>query len=558
MRLLRPLILVLLASGLLTAQNTSNTSSASEDASVATELKALRQALADQQNEITRQQQELEQLRKQVSIREASGAGASAQLVNASLNGNAGVNPATDAPQDKPKESPLSFRIGGADFTPGGFLDFENIFRTTNTGNVAGTNFWAIPFSNTVAGHLTEFRSTGQYSRFNLKTHAKYGEYDVTGFIEADFNGNDAANVFVTSNSHTNRLRHYWLDVRRDKWEVVGGQVWGLLTANRVGVGPNSADVFTTYNEDGNHQVGNNFTRAAQFRLIYHPSEAWSWAAGIENPQQFTGQGAEVLFPTAFNAALGTQFDAANNAGTPNVSPDILSKLAYDTDWSKRHFHFEVGGLFTAVKIADVPTVAGATFQKHTKIGGGVEGGLSYDLMKGADGTFFRVVGNGLWGPGVGRYLIGMGPQAVVVPVSVSGGTCSSAGNCDLDVSMVHAGNALVGAEFAPMPKSQFGLYYGGAYFQRNAFPDITSAAATKPIIGFGGTNEAGPGIQNRAIQEGTIDWIQTMWKNPQYGALQLVTQASYVTRAPWFVPVGSPKNAHLFMTYVSLKYVLP
>ncbi len=108
------------------------------------------------------------------------------------------------------------------------------------------------------------------------------------------------------------------------------------------------------------------------------------------------------------------------------------------------------------------------------------------------------------------------------------------------------------------MPKSQFGLYYGGAYFQRNAFPDITSAAATKPIIGFGGTNEAGPGIQNRAIQEGTIDWIQTMWKNPQYGALQLVTQASYVTRAPWFVPVGSPKNAHLFMTYVSLKYVLP
>ncbi len=106
MRLLRPLILVLLASGLLTAQNTSNTSSASEDASVATELKALRQALADQQNEITRQQQELEQLRKQVSIREASGAGASAQLVNASLNGNAGVNPATDAPRFHPRRIP--------------------------------------------------------------------------------------------------------------------------------------------------------------------------------------------------------------------------------------------------------------------------------------------------------------------------------------------------------------------------------------------------------------------------------------------------------------------
>jgi hypothetical protein len=564
MKLLRPLFLVLLASGLLLAQSTSNTSPASEDASVASELKSLRQALADQQNEITRQQQELEQLRKQVAVRQVSGSSGStaAQMVNASLNNNASVNPAavsaTDAPQDAPKESPLSFRIGAADFTPGGFVDFENIFRTTNTGNVAGTNFWAIPFSNTPAGHLTEFRSTGQYSRLNLKTHAKYGNNDVTGFIEFDFNGNDAANVFVTSNSHTNRLRHYWVDVKNGKWEVVGGQTWGLLTANRTGVGPSSGDVFTTFNEDGNHQVGNNFTRASQFRFIYHPNKQWSWAAGIENPQQFSGQGAEVVFPAAFTAAVTPQFDAANNAGTPNVSPDILSKLAYDTDFSKRHFHFEVGGLFTAVKIANVPTVAGATFQKHSKIGGGVEAGLSYDLMRGSDGRFFRVVGNGVWGPGVGRYLIGMGPQAVVAPVPASGGVCTSAGNCDLTVSMVRAGNALIGMEFVPTPKSQIGLYYGGAYFQRNAFPDITSGAAIKPTIGFGGINEAGANIQNRAIQEGTLDFTQTMWKNPQYGALLLVTQASYVTRAPWFVPVGAPKNAHLFMSYVSLKYVLP
>src|SRR2546422_5020593 len=44
-------------------------------------------------------------------------------------------------------------------------VDFENVFRTTNTGNVAATNFWTIPFSNTVQGHLTEYRATGQYSR---------------------------------------------------------------------------------------------------------------------------------------------------------------------------------------------------------------------------------------------------------------------------------------------------------------------------------------------------------------------------------------------------------
>ncbi len=93
---------------------------------------------------------------------------------------------------------------------------------------------------------------------------------------------------------------------------------------------------------------------------------------------------------------------------------------------------------------------------------------------------------------------------------------------------------------------------------QRNAFPDLTSSAAIKPIIGFGGINEANAGIQNRSIQQATFDWTQTMWRNPQYGALQLVTQASYLTRSPWFVPAGGPKNAHLGMGYVSLKYVLP
>jgi hypothetical protein len=68
-------------------------------------------------------------------------------------------------------------------------------------------------------------------------------------------------------------------------------------------------------------------------------------------------------------------------------------------------------------------------------------------------------------------------------------------------------------------------------------------------------------GIMNRAIQEGTIDWTQTFWRNPQYGAVLLVTQGSYVTRSPWSQgtgPTPNPKNAHLTMGYVSLRYVLP
>jgi hypothetical protein len=37
-----------------------------------------------------------------------------------------------------------------------------------------------------------------------------------------------------------------------------------------------------------------------------------------------------------------------------------------------------------------------------------------------------------------------------------------------------------------------------------------------------------------------------------------LVTQYSYLTRSPWFVFNGAPKNAHLSQAYLSIRYVLP
>jgi len=105
---------------------------------------------------------------------------------------------------------------------------------------------------------------------------------------------------------------------------------------------------------------------------------------------------------------------------------------------------------------------------------------------------------------------------------------------------------------------------------RRNAFGDTTSpivlstpiACGTgqtpqnKPCIGFGGLNS--PNSANRAIQEATFDYTHTLWKNAQHGALLWITQTSYVTRAPWFVANGAPKNAHLLQAYVSLRYVLP
>ena len=554
MKLVSTCLLTLLLSGVLVAQ----TGPAAQDQPAdpakpavvtAAQVQALHDALAAQQKQIDRQQQELEALRRRLA-----GQGAP-QLADAALHTSSSATTARAvagdavAPdEEKPKESPLSFRIGGAEFTPGGFADFETIFRSTNTGSVSGTSFGAIPFSNTIQGHLTEFRATGQYSRLTLKTHARFGQNEITGYLEADFNGNDPANVFATSNSHTDRLRLYWLDLKRGKWEFLGGQTWGLFTPNRTGLSPWPADIALTYADDGNHQVGINWTRAAEFRATYHFNDNWAWAAAIDNPQQFVGA-SEVLFPFAFNAALGTQFDNTNNPGTPNLAPDFVTKIAYDTSPGGKHFHAELGGLLTTVKVTAVP-IGGTTFESHSSVGGGIESALNFELLKGPEGKYLRLIANGMWGYGVGRYIIGLGPQAVVVPIQTGPTTF------DIDTSLVHAGNGLVGFEFVPAPKSQFGVYYGGAYFQRNSFQDVTSPLATKPFIGFGGPNSSNSA--NRAIQQATFDWTQVLWKDPQYGSLLLITQYSYLTRSPWFVAAGAPKNAHLSMVYASLRYVLP
>jgi hypothetical protein len=560
-RLLRKFWFIALASGLALGQtNASNTTS--DPSNLSDEVKQLRammaeqqKAMAEQQKQLADQQRELERLRQQMGTQEESAAATtivgndvSPRMLNASLTTTTATattaQPVSAArPQDtERKESPLSFHIGGAEFTPGGFMDFTTIFRTTNTGNSGGTNFFAIPFSNTVSGHLTENRFSAQNSRISLKATSKFGKNDVTGYYEMDFLGNDATNVFVTSNSHTFRQRLYFLDLKRNKFEVTAGQMWSWLTPNRNGLSPYPSDVFYSQNMDFNYQVGLTWSRQPGVHFSYHPNDNWALGVALENPEQFGGQG-EITFPAAFSAQLtnGTnpQIDQANNTGTPNLHPDIIPKVAYDTTVGGKHFHVEAAGLLSGIKITNL---VNGGFVKHDKEAVGGEAAINLEVVKN-----FRIVSNAFYSDGGGRYIFGMGPDVVALPAS--GGT-------DLMLSLVHSASGIAGFEAQVTPKTMFFGYYGGAYFQRNFALDTTAGAKPNTFVGFGGPNSATN--NNRAIQEPTVGWIQTFWKNPQYGALQLITQGSYLTRAPWFVAAGAPKNAHLAMGWVDLRYVLP
>jgi DNA-binding protein H-NS len=593
-------VFIALMSGLACAQaNTSTSNTTSDPSNLGDEIKQLRelmvqqrdllitqqQQLADQKKQLTDQQQELQKLREQVngqsqtaanstdstSASSASDASVSEpRLVNASLTApnlstkTAGqpVSTAAATQETERRESPLSFRIGGAEFTPGGFMDFTSIFRTTNEGTL-GTNFYNIPLSNAETGHLTETRFTAQNSRLSLKATSKFGDTDVAGYVEMDFLGNDGNGIEITSNSHTLRERLYFVDLKRHKWEVAAGQMWSWLTPNRVGVSPYTSDVFYSLDMDFNYQAGLTWARQPGVHLAYHPNDNWAIGVGIENPEQFGGQANEVTFPSAFNATLtggtNTQIDQNNiTTGTPNVMPDILPKITYDTTVGGKHFHVEGVGLLSGFKVTDLPTVTGATFVEHTKLGGGGSVALNLELFKN-----FHLVSNAFWSDGGGRYIFGMAPDLVVLPVNAPGATCAvtgtttkTAAGCDAAISLVHAGSGIAGFEYQVTPHTMLYSYYGGMYAQRNFALDITATTATQPDVGFGfpGSNAAA----NRSIQEPSAGWIQTFWRNPQYGALQLITQGSYLTRSPWFVAAGTPKNAHLFMGWADLRYVLP
>jgi hypothetical protein len=554
------LIACLLLPGAVRAQaGGANADSSANDVNLAAEIKSLREALVQTQKQMAAQQREIEALKAQ-SKNSESGAATNespASRANEAV-GNAGapggepgtVTPGANIqpqqatqqaqPQGNQQQEPLgSFKFGDAILELGGFVDLENIYRTTNTQSNIATNLGGFPYNNTPQGNVSEFRTTAQFSRLSFKVQDSFKGNDITGFVEGDFSGNDTPGVYQSVNPHTNRLRLYFMDLKRGKWEILGGQTWSWLTPNREGIGPIPSDLAITYNEDQNLGVGVPYTRAAEFRVAYHPNEHWAFGVGIENPNQYIGS--YVALPAAFTS-IGTQFDNGAQVGAANAFPDVLSKITYDNKLAGRHFHAEVTGLFTGAHASAAPGTS-TSFQTHTTVGGGGQIATNYELMR--DKLVF--LANAFWSDGGAHYLVATGPQLVVRPDAL--GT-------DFNLSMVHAGAGSAGLEWRASPKQAFAVYYGADYYGRNFFPDTTNTKNPGTVIGFGGPGS--PNTNNRAIQQATFDWLQTFWKHPRYGALQTYVQYSYLTRNPWFVAPDSPKNAHLNMVYAGFRYVLP
>jgi hypothetical protein len=551
--LIRSVWLLLMLPGLAYGQSAARGADSSTNSpDVGTQLNALREALLQTQEQVAAQQQEIQILKAQLEGGHSGAVGGTlipaAEVVRSnptppiSPQIGSGINNAVTHSSDQQTqqdEEPGSIKVGDAVLTPGGFVDFENIFRTTNTQSNIATNFAGIPYSNTALGRLTELRTTAQFSRLSVKVEDHFRSTDIIGYVEGDFSGNSAPGVYQSVNGLTNRLRLYFGYAKRGKWEFLGGQTWSWLTPNRDGIGPIPSDLAVTYNEDQNLGVGVPYTRAAEFRVAYHVNRHWAIGAGIENSNQYIG--AYVALPAQFTA-VGSQFDNNANAGAANLMPDIIAKTTYDANIAARHFHAELTGFFTGAQ-ASVTPVGSTVFRTHRSFGGGGQFATNYELLP----NKLVLLANVFWSDGGAHYLVGTGPELVVRP--------DAAGN-DVNLSMLHAGAGSAGIEWRASPKEAFAAYYGADYYGRNFFPDTTNTAHPGTIIGYGGPGS--PNTNNRAIQQVTFDWLLTFWKNERYGALQCYTQYSYLTRASWYVAPDNPRNAHLSMVYAGVRYVLP
>ncbi len=428
--------------------------------------------------------------------------------------------------------APLQIQIGDATITPVGFLDFTALFRTTDEGSGIGTNFGNIPFNNATLGKLTEWRESAQNSRVGFRVDATVKGAQVIGYLESDFLGSAPTNLPITSNSDPLRLRLYWVDVQKSGIEILAGQSWSFLTPNRNGLSPLPNDIFYSYLMDTNYELGLTWARQPQFRIIAHPTDYFAAGLSFESAEQYIGGGngaGTVTLPTLLSTAYSTELDSgATTLTVPNEHPDIIGKLALDPKSSNGlHQHIEIAGLFRTFKVFD--PLNGNNYSAHG-FGGSLN--VNFELFKN-----FHVLSNNFLGDGGGRYIFAQAPDLVIRP--------------DGSISPVHASSTVDGFEYQIGPALLY-AYYGGMFSRKDYYVDTN-----KKDIGWGYPGSGA--TDNRIIQEPSFGLTQTFWRNPKFGALQLILQYSYLTRTPFVAPsTASSNNAHTNMIFADLRYVLP
>ena len=437
----------------------------------------------------------------------------------------------------------------------GSFIAMEGAFRERNEASSGASDppFSTIPLQNSPLYGENELRFSAQQSRIAFKAS---GDIDPTrhvkGYFETDFLGAGVTANSRESNSYNPRIRQAYFAYDDDNWHnhFSAGQMWSLLTQNRVGILNSTENVPLTI--DAQYVAGFNWARQPAIRYVQDWGQIAWFAVAVESPQTaFASNGNGVAGASAIgtpgpgtqtalaspNSGLTVPPGLAVNPGTNcnagglldsaticsnNVAPDIIEKIALDPGWG----HYEALGLQRW--FADQVSPVGVTNSWSQKVtfGWGVGGSALLPVIP----KWVDLQGSVLYGQGIGRYAssqladVVIGPNGSLQPLTTL--------------------QFLVGAVAHPFAGNDIYFYYGQEQTQANAwtvggvqggwgnaaFPEacgVTPAAASTDSIGFNGAS--GSCAANvRRVQEFTVGFWQDIYKG-DLGRARVGLQYEYV-----------------------------
>ena len=559
--------------------------------STADEIKALRDAIAEQQSTIRQQQGQIQQLQGQVQQMQNSLQEQSSRVQEADSKATAASSSATQQEQAVTQlksdvsdikqnstataatvqevqkgmnsmESPLAIHYKGITITPGGFLAAETVYRNRGLAADINTPFNSVPVPGAPNVNTSEFFGSGRQSRVSLLGQGSLSSTKLTGYYEADFLSAGVTSNNNQSNSYTLRQRQVWGQAAlNDGLTFTGGQMWSLVAETTKGLDNRTEALPMTI--DPQYTVGFSWARQYGFRITKNfANKAWL-GFSVENPQTiFTAHGNASNF---FLGAPGTGGGLYNlNANYSfNSAPDLIFKAAFEPGFG----HYEVFGIVSQFRDRIYPCATTAVTGTCLGVVGPSSTGAFNDNRAGggigvnARWTFAKKVvvgGHFVGGDGVGRYGTSGLADATVRP--------------DGTLALVHSYQALGTLEYHGTKLDVYSNV-GGEYAGRTAYVNSKGAGVgygsplfkntgcfTEPVPGGG--NGFTPGsVSNctgdtRNLLEGTIGFWYRFYNGPK-GKVQFGMQYSYLDRNTWAGVGGEPHGIDN-MIFTSFRYYLP
>jgi hypothetical protein len=563
----------------------------------AADVQSLKDALAAQQQQIERLNQQLQRMQ---AVNQPKNDAAGIENVGQTSQNTPTLQPAvltqqepqqpSEAATQGPKinrdmEGPITIHFKGVNITPGGFVAAEFLRRSRALGADVSTPFNSVTMPGASQSSLPEFFGTARQTRPTVFISSRTGNVDFSGYISGDFLSSGVTSTATQTNSYTFRIRQAWGQAKfAGGWSIVGGQMWSLLTESKAGIAP-SDDTGRTNDArpgtiDAGYNVGFTFARQDGLRLTKDFGGKVAVAFAIENPQATVTSSGNTNDYLLVQPGASNTYNLTSTYGF-NPSPDLIAKVAFDPGFG----HYEVFGLYDRFQdrvfpcenftSKGTPPVVTAVLPACPALtdGGTTDG--AYNASRNAGGfganarwTFFNkhiVFGiHGFGGSGVGRY-----GAAQLSDVSINAdGTVHPIKDLQGLATLEWKGKKLdvysyVGSEYAARtysydPVQNVFVGYGAPTFNNSGCYTETAPGTSVIVSGPVSGSLSKCSGQTRDITEGTIGfWYR--FHNGAHGRYQWGTQYSYVNRATWADEVhGLEPHGLDNMIFTSFRYYLP